>query len=313
MPRRSRVTHGYKEPSFQQLRSFVETARLGSLSAAADFLDLTHPTVWVQVHALERAVGAKLVEAAGRGVRLTAAGRVLADLAAPLVREAGTLKGRFEEARGAVRPAVVVVTTPRVLNDDLPPCIRAFTREHPEVDLTLVESTHEAAVAALAGGGADVGVLGVHPRGRGDGLEYQPVYESDYVLIAPLGHPLARKRAVRPEDLVGHPLVNGPQAFADLSVRARLEELGLFDTRPCRVVAQFTATSRHYVREGFGIAIVSRHPSHPPDPTLHERDMSRHLGRVPFHLVRRKGEPPRPAVRAFEAVVRRVLGTSPGA
>jgi DNA-binding transcriptional LysR family regulator len=309
MPRRTQIAHGYKELSFQQLRSFVETARLGTLSGAADFLGLTHPTVWMQVHALERRLGAKLVEAAGRGVRLTDAGRALAALATPLVREAGTLQNRFDDVVSAHRPAVVITTTPRVLNDDLLPCVRTFAREHPQVDLTLVELSHEEAVARLEQGQADLAVLAVHPVRQATGLDYQLVYELNYLLITPPKHPLARARVVRPEDLVGHPLVNGPEAFSDLSIRARLDELGLFDTRPCRVAAQFTATSRHYVREGFGIAIVSKHPSLPADPTLHERDMSRYFGRVPVQLIRRKGEQPRPAVQAFETVVRDVLGT----
>src|SRR5262245_335790 len=98
MPRRTRVSHGYKEFSFQQLRSFVETARLGTLSGAADYLGLTHPTVWMQVHALDRTVGAKLIKSVGRGVRLTDAGRALASLATPLVREAGSLKARFNDS-----------------------------------------------------------------------------------------------------------------------------------------------------------------------------------------------------------------------
>ena len=51
----------YKDTTFQQLRSFYETARLGSLSAAADQLDLSHPTVWAQVHALERDLGEALI------------------------------------------------------------------------------------------------------------------------------------------------------------------------------------------------------------------------------------------------------------
>ena len=71
MPRSARVKHGYKELSFQQLRSFVETARLGTLSGAADFLGLTHPTVWMQVHALEhRHIESAFSEALGQALRL---------------------------------------------------------------------------------------------------------------------------------------------------------------------------------------------------------------------------------------------------
>jgi molybdate transport repressor ModE-like protein len=75
--------HRFKELSLQQLRSFCETARLGSLTAAADSLGLSQPTVWEQVHALERVFGMKLLQRRARGSELTPAGRLLAELAAP--------------------------------------------------------------------------------------------------------------------------------------------------------------------------------------------------------------------------------------
>src|SRR5262245_41075389 len=66
----------YKEITLQQLRSFCETARLGSFKAAASSLGLAHPTIWQQVHALERELDAQLVEPHGRGCRLTEEGRL---------------------------------------------------------------------------------------------------------------------------------------------------------------------------------------------------------------------------------------------
>ena len=72
MPRGNR---SYKELTFQQLRSLCETARQGSFLAAAGALKLSQPTVWKQVHALEREFGAKLVEPHGRGCAMTAAGQ----------------------------------------------------------------------------------------------------------------------------------------------------------------------------------------------------------------------------------------------
>ena len=60
----------YKDITLQQLRSFCETVRVGSLTAAADALGLARPTVWKQVHVLERQLGMLLLEphaaAAGR-------------------------------------------------------------------------------------------------------------------------------------------------------------------------------------------------------------------------------------------------------
>jgi DNA-binding transcriptional LysR family regulator len=61
----------YKDLTLHQLRSFCETARRGSLTAAATALGLAHPTVWKQVHALEMAFGVALVEPHVRGCTLS--------------------------------------------------------------------------------------------------------------------------------------------------------------------------------------------------------------------------------------------------
>src|SRR5437588_7871544 len=58
-----RPGRAYKEITLQQLRSFCETVRLGSLTAAADSLGLARPTVWKQVHALEHHLGIFAVRA----------------------------------------------------------------------------------------------------------------------------------------------------------------------------------------------------------------------------------------------------------
>src|SRR5262245_66612414 len=94
--------HAYKDLKVQQLRSFCETARLGSLTAAAAALGFAQPTVWEQVHALERLLGAKLIEREAYGCRLTDAGRVLLEFAAPLVAgmEIGRASCRESGERG---------------------------------------------------------------------------------------------------------------------------------------------------------------------------------------------------------------------
>src|SRR5262245_19879387 len=94
----SDLRHSYKQIGLQQLRGFCETARRGSLTAAAASLGLAQPTVWEQVHALERAFGTKLVERHAHGSRLTERGRLLAALAAPLVAGIDSLPRGLQEA-----------------------------------------------------------------------------------------------------------------------------------------------------------------------------------------------------------------------
>src|SRR3954468_17989605 len=90
--------NSYKETRLQQLRSFTHTARFGSFAAAAGALGVAQPTVWEQVHALEREFGVALVEPYGRGCRLTEDGRLLLRLADPLVTGLDSLKRHFHES-----------------------------------------------------------------------------------------------------------------------------------------------------------------------------------------------------------------------
>ena len=126
-------SRAYKEMTLQQLRSFCETARLGSFKAAATSLALSQPTVWAQVHALERQFGVKLVEPYGRGCRLTSLGNALLEHAAPLLEGIGTLRQSLIDCQSATDAHVTVATTPRILSEDWPEAVDAFEKRWPDV------------------------------------------------------------------------------------------------------------------------------------------------------------------------------------
>jgi DNA-binding transcriptional LysR family regulator len=313
MPRKPSRQPAYKELTFQQLRSFYETARKGSLTAAAASLGLAQPTVWKQVHALESELGTQLIEAYGRGCRLTEAGRVLADLAAPPVLSIAALKRHFDEACRGRQSRLTVATTPRSLVEDLPAVVVEFEKRFPNVHLTLKEMPDERVSAVVERGEAD---LGLTPERAADPkqpwqlspwLVFEPAYELDIVLITPKKHPLARRRSVRPSDLRGFPLVNGPTAFPDVGIIATLDKLGVFEAQPRRVEAFYAAAIRKYVELGFGIGLIGTLPNRRQSPKLHERSMSRYFGRPVIYLVRRKGIPETAACRAFAETVKASL------
>ena len=303
----------YKETTFQQLRSFYETARLGSLSAAADSLELSHPTVWAQVHALEREFGEPLIEPHGRGCRLTIAGEVMAKLAAPIVLGAASLRQHFLEERSNHRPKLIVVATPRVLTDDLPECIAKFSKLRPDVDLVLRELAQTDAVAQVSNGDADIGVVGQTSsieEEHSPWIEQHPAYDVSFVLIAPKNHPLARKRHIVPEDIAEYPLLNGPTAFTEQDLLARLQSMGAFRDTPCRVEAQFTATSKTFVQLGYGIALIAKRPGQAPDSRFFEYDMSKYFGLAPICVILRKGQLVQDTTREFQKLVKELLGTT---
>ena len=75
----------YKQNRLKQLRAFCHAARTGSVSAAAEKIFLSQPTVSLQIQALERELDTVLFERRGPKIRLTPEGELLYELAQPLV------------------------------------------------------------------------------------------------------------------------------------------------------------------------------------------------------------------------------------
>lgn len=306
MPGRT-ARHAYKDVRLQQLRGLCETARLGSLSAAAAAMGVSQPTVWEQVHALEREFGAQLIESHRRGCRVTEAGRALVELASPVVAGADSLKQAFRTRRPGAEAALAVGAPQRVLVEDLPPVIAAFRKRLPNVRLKLLERSAGQGAGAVESGEADLGVVGSQENGtRSARLQCEPAYELDSLLVTPPTHPLARRRSVGPRDLCGYSLVNAPEGFSRAEVSETLRKLGVFAVQPRHIEAVTSAVIRHYVAMGFGVGLVLGRAGVNRFPRLHERSMSKYFGRASISLVWRKGAILSEPARVFADLVRAV-------
>jgi molybdate transport repressor ModE-like protein len=308
MPLTRRQRH-YKEIRLQQLRSFCATARVGSLAAAADALGLAQPTVWEQVHALEREFAAQLVEPHGRGCRLTAEGQLLVELSASLVAGIDALKQTFEEARRLHKTWLTVAAMPRAVLEDLPEPTVEFQRRNPQVGVRFVELQGAPVVAAVKSGDADLGLTSTTDSvPSSPWLCFEPAYEVDILLVTPKNHPLARRRKVRPADLLRYPVVGFPPPFLKLPVNAALEEMGALASPSRRVEVTNTLAIRRFVEMGLGIGFVAGVLSRArTSSALHERSMSDHFGRITINLIWRKGASPQGAVRSFATTIQTVL------
>jgi DNA-binding transcriptional LysR family regulator len=303
----SRSGRAYKEITLQQLRSFCETVRLGSLTAAADSLGLARPTVWKQVHALEHHLGVQLVEPHTRGCESTEVGRLLAEMASPLVTGIGSLKQALQSRRTTHEIHLSVASSSRLLIDDLPPCVAESERRLPHLRLILNEMRADHVEGVVASLQADLGLAAIAADPENPWLLYEPCYQLDVRVVTPRDHPLARKRRVRVGDLAGFPLVNSPTSFANKDLARTLERLGMFQIQPRRVEAQSPAVICRYVALGYGIGLIATSPLHQPDPNLHEQSLADDLGRLTVYAIRRKGAIQPEASREFVAIVKAVL------
>lgn len=291
MPRLPAKRRTYKELTFQQLRSFSETARLGSLAAAAEAIGLTHPTVREQVLALQTEFRVKLIEPHGRGCHLTAEGRLLAELVAPIITSTSALRNRFEVARGAAEARLVVAGTPRIFQEDLPPAVEALLKLRPRVRLTFLELRDGQISQAVESGAADFGITTQRISDPPPpGLRFEPGYELDTLLVTSKKHPLARKRTVDPSDLRRYPLISSQHTFSDEpEITAMLDQSRVFDGPAPHVEPVLAATVRTYVERNLGVALLYGLLPRQRKSNLHERSMSRYFGRILVRFVFRVG------------------------
>jgi DNA-binding transcriptional LysR family regulator len=110
--------------------------RGGSVTAAADELVVTQPSVSSAVAALSRELGCELFERAGRSIRLTEAGSAFAPYAVDVIGllERGGQTAREAADLAARRLQIAAVTT--AAESLVPPLVRAFSDEHPDIELT---------------------------------------------------------------------------------------------------------------------------------------------------------------------------------
>ena len=191
--------------SLDRLFTLAEVARRGSVTAAARALHLTQPAVTRRLQQLEEEFGARLLQRGRKGVTLTELGKLVE-------REGRHLLDRYERLRSDVGARLrLEAGTVRVgggataVSALLPEVIARFRRRHPEVVFELLEAGSREIAAAVAREELELGIVTL-PVAR-DELELMPLRRDRIVLVAPRGHPLARRRRVAAAALHGVPLV----------------------------------------------------------------------------------------------------------
>jgi DNA-binding transcriptional LysR family regulator len=153
-----------REPAWDELRTFFEVVRDGSLSGAARRLGLTQPTVGRHIDALEGALGLALFTRSPRGLTPTPAALALAPHGQAMAAAAASLS-RTAASEKAVDRGVVRVTASEIVgNEVLPPIFAKFRFAHPGVAIELgVTNRNE----DLARGDADIAVRMARPTQSG--------------------------------------------------------------------------------------------------------------------------------------------------
>jgi LysR family nitrogen assimilation transcriptional regulator len=116
-----------------QLKTLIHVAELGSLSKAADRLNIAQPALSRQIRLLEQELGVSLFERHGRGMVITAAGRDVLDPAARVMVELDAIRSSVSGGSSSYRGLVTVGTTPTVASIVTVPLLRRIREHHPQL------------------------------------------------------------------------------------------------------------------------------------------------------------------------------------
>ncbi|WP_419998446.1 LysR family transcriptional regulator [Streptomyces boninensis] len=145
-----------------RLRVLAAVAREGSVTAAADALNYAQPSVSHHLARLEEEAGVPLLQRAGRGIRLTDAGRLLAERAEEILGRLAATQLELAAHAGLRAGRVRVAAFPSALATLVPAAATRFAADHPGVELALTEAEPPAALAALRAGDVDVALVFEH-------------------------------------------------------------------------------------------------------------------------------------------------------
>ncbi|MBA4181079.1 MAG: hypothetical protein C0506_10870 [Anaerolinea sp.] len=262
------------ELNSQALVCFLAVAEHESYTKAAASLTLSQPGVHQHVRKLEAQLRTKLVEQHGKRVVLTEHGRVVyqfarrwqddeSDLVRYLRDDVSLDQGQLRIAAGTTAAEFII-----------PTMAVAFQRLHPGIHIRVYAAgTNDEVDSGVAARSFD---LGIHsdstPR---PGLEKAAFLADTLIGIGPAGHRLSKlRRAITPQDLASEPFIHfGPSE----AVRVRIAPIQTL-INEWFAAAGVESTSRltvgalegikHAVRDGGGVAIVSRYAVDPDDPRL---------------------------------------------
>lgn len=196
------------------LEIFVAVAECGNLTRAAERQHLAVSAISKRIGELEALVRTPLLQRYPRGVGLTPAGQALLHHARQVLQRVDRMDAELAEFAGGVKGHVRLHAVASALTQFLPEEIEAFLSRYPGVRVSLEERTGKAVVLAVADGSAELGVIaGLTPHA---GLAAMPYHTDRLMIGVPLGHPLARRKAVRFADALDHPFV-GPHADSSLA------------------------------------------------------------------------------------------------
>ena len=278
----------------QNLMAFIQVSETGSFSKAAGKLFITQPAVSKRITALEQALKVQLFDRIGKTVQLTEAGRALLPSARRIIDELDESRRIINNLSGRVGGALRIGTSHHIGLHRLPPVLRAFTAEYPEVELDIHFMDSEEACQAVLRGELELAIATL-PSRPDKKLAAHIIWHDPLDFVVGNQHPLTRQAHIGIADLLDYPAILPSQSTFTRSLLE--QELGM-DTRKLNIALEtnYLETIKMMVSIGLGWSVLPISMLSPELQPLHMNgfEIERKLG-VAHHQQRTLSN----AARAF--------------
>ncbi len=202
--------HYYKQTRYKLLRTFCVVAQKENITHAAEQLHISQPTVSLQIQALEREMGEKLLERRGPSIRLTPEGKVLYQLVQPIAAGIDSLRETFAASLGKMEKGELNIAAGQsTALYILPEYLERFSEAYPGIRINLHNVEGQSGMKMLLEDQVDlaVGPLLQIP----DAIIYRPFISFGSILVTPENHPLSKLKKVTLKDISSYGLILPPR------------------------------------------------------------------------------------------------------
>ncbi|AKQ54522.1 LysR family transcriptional regulator [Bordetella hinzii] len=181
--------------SIPELEAVLLVAETRNFRMAAERAHVSQPALSRRVQAAEHKLNAKLFDRDKHRVALTDAGAELVPIAQRMLSEFRDSLSDLSEFIAGRRGSVNIWALPSVAAAILPTAAQAFQQSHPQVRLLIHAASARQVTQAVSDGEADIGIS-IEVSGQPPDVEFTSLLQENFVLICPVGDPLARRKRV---------------------------------------------------------------------------------------------------------------------
>lgn len=232
-----------------------EVERQGSLTAAAEVLNLTQSALSHTVRKLEQQLGTAVWTREGRSMRLTQAGHYLLGLANRLLPQFEHAEARMKQYAQGERGTLRIGMECHPCYQWLLRVVSPYLASWPDVDVDVKQRFQFGGIGALFG--FDIDILVTPDPLKKEGLRFVPVFDYEQVLVVPEDHALASADYVTPEQIGSEVLITYPVETDRLDIYTQFLTPANVVPRRHKVI-ETTDIMMQMVASGRGVAALPR-------------------------------------------------------